>query len=205
MRRGIGFSLGLLVLVGFGAVGYGWVNGHGAARTRLAAGVAGTPSTVQPAAPTVLPAPSAEAPPANRPAAPDFRVKTTSGTPFVLSAARGQVVVMEFLSAGCESCKPQVQALKAADAKLAARGVKVLLVDETSMSDREILDYYRGELGGGPHLYAGDTDGGIARAYDVQALGTTFVIDPRGRIAFRDIDPPASTLISAVQRSLQEA
>lgn len=71
------------------------------------------------------------------------------------------------------------------------------------LSAQEAADYYRGELGGADHLYAGDRGFALAERYEVRELGTTVIIDRRGVISFRDAgvtDP--DVLKEEIQRAL---
>lgn len=63
--------------------------------------------------------------------------------------------------------------------------------------------YYQQELGGGEQLVVG-VDQGLktARDYEVQALGTTVVVDRDGIIHFRDQQTTPSEILDAV---VQEA
>lgn len=142
-------------------------------------------------------------PDGGRAAAPDFFVRTTSGAGFALTARRGHLVVLSFLAPGCESCKEEVDALRAVEPKVGSGGV--LLLDVGGLTDNEITHYYQGELGGGDHLYAGDEGLRVARPYEVISLGTTVVIDPSGRVAYRDerLTSPAH-LLSVVREALEQ-
>lgn len=144
--------------------------------------------------------------PGARVPAPDFTVRTTSGTAFGLSARRGRIVVLSFLSPGCESCAEEVEALRVVDDRLGASGVEVLLLDLGMLPDEEILEYYQGYLAGGDHLYAEDVDFVVAQRYEVISLGTTVLVDRQGRVAFRDEGlTPASDLLAVVEEALREA
>jgi peroxiredoxin len=142
-------------------------------------------------------------PSAERVRAPDFSLQTATSGTFELAAQRSHPVVITFLASGCESCAAEVSALKRAYSAVGPDGAKVLLVDVGGLNNAQVLDYYRGRLGGGPHLYAADMGGHVALLYHMRALGQTYVVDPDGRIAYADIDPSASAIIAAVHETTQ--
>lgn len=80
----------------------------------------------------------------------------------------------------------------------------VVDVSGTTAENLEPLTaYYQEELGGGDHLVVGvDQDLKTALDYEVQALGTTVVVDREGRILFRDQQTTSSETLDAV---VQEA
>lgn len=118
--------------------------------------------------------------------APDFDVRTTDATTFRLSTHRGQVVVLDFLAPGCPSCAAEVPSLAKVWSAFKGRGAVVLLIDIGGVSADEVVRYYRGELGGGDHLYAVDEGFKVATAYKVLALGTTVIVGRDGVVTYRD-------------------
>lgn len=141
-------------------------------------------------------------PAAERRAAPDFTAETTAGDIFRLAEA-DEPVVVTFLTMGCASCEYMVGQLGEAHGRLDGEGT-ILLLDLT-LGATELEAYYRGELGGAPHLYAKDERAEIAKGFEVRVLGETYVLDPEGRIAFEGIDPAADRLVGAVEQLRREA
>lgn len=141
-------------------------------------------------------------PTAERRTAPEFTVETTAGDTFRLAEA-DEPVVVTFLTMGCASCEYMVGQLGEAYERLDGAGT-ILLLDLT-LGATELEAYYRGELGGAPHLYAKDERAETAKAFEVRALGETYVLDPEGRIAFEGIDPAADQLVGAVEQARREA
>lgn len=169
-------------------------DGSTGSSSRSAVGVTKEPST------RILVASSERSP------APDFTVVTTEDKSFSLSSASGRIVVLSFLSPGCESCREEVDALKAVHQRLGSRGVEVMLLDLGGLAGEEIHDYYRNYLEGGDHLYAEDVDFMVGRAYEVSSLGTTVVIDREGRIAYRDEGlTSVADLLAVVNEALGDA
>lgn len=118
--------------------------------------------------------------------APDFAITTTGGEAFRLSGQRGRTVVLDFLAPGCPSCAAEVPSLAKVWTAFRARGLVVLLIDIGGVSAEEVIDYYRGELGGGDHLYAVDEGFQVSQLYKVVALGTTVIVDRDGMVTYRD-------------------
>lgn len=71
----------------------------------------------------------------------------------------------------------------------------MLLIDIGGVSAEEVIDYYRGELGGGDHLYAVDEGFRVARLYDVLALGTTVIVDRAGVLSYRDAGVTSAAIL----------
>lgn len=167
-----------------------------AACGRGGSSAAGPPGTAVPAGPTTAPRVGSKAP--------DFAVRTTEGNEFRLSAQRGRVVVLDFLAVGCPSCAREVASLKEVWGQFRSRGLVVLLIDISGQSAEDVVDYYRGSLGGGDHLYAADTEFRASALYKVLALGTTLVIDPDGTVTYLDSAPTfGDVLPQEVQKALR--
>lgn len=119
--------------------------------------------------------------------APGFELRTIGGERFTLAEQRGNVVVLEFLEAGCPSCTVDVAGLS----EIAAGGevgAAVLIADIGGLGPRSLRDYYHGQLGASPELkIAPDSGFRVAQAYGVTELGETVVIDPEGRVSWRGI------------------
>lgn len=182
MKRAIGVLLVAALAVGV-AVWSPWSGG-------------GPPAGEEAASDVLVPA-------AERRAAPAFEVETTSGERFRLADADRPVVVT-FLAVGCPSCGVLVGELAETYSRIGDDGA-ILLLDVTQISPEEVVEYYRGDLDGAPHLYAEDEGATIARAFEARALGQTYVVDRSGRIAFEAVDPPADELVPAVLQAAREA
>lgn len=193
-------TIGVVVFIAFAAVGTRNLSGGDGATDSNTRGSSQGAVGVKKELSTRLLASASE-----RLLAPDFSVETTVDKTFSLSSARGRIVVLSFLSPGCESCEEEVDALKAVHQRLGSRGVDVLLLDLGGLGDEEILDYYRNYLEGGDHLYAADVDYAVGGAYEVVSLGTTVVIDRQARIAYRDEGlTPVADLLAVVNEALGE-
>jgi peroxiredoxin len=117
--------------------------------------------------------------------APDFTVPTSDDGAFRLSSYRGRTVVMDFLAPGCLDCTAEISALTKTWEAFNDEGVVVLVLDVGGLTPAQAATYYRG-LGGGDLLYGEDRGYRVGQAYEVIELTSTFVIDPRGVVTFRD-------------------
>lgn len=118
-----------------------------------------------------------------------FSLRTIDGTTFSLAAARGKVVVVDFLAPGCPSCARDLPGLGEAARRFAPRGVKVVIADMSGANDGKALrDYYRGSYDvPAVVLIAEDKGFRVQRAYGVNQLGMTFVIGRDGRIRWKGV------------------
>lgn len=107
--------------------------------------------------------------------APQFSLSSIDGKSTSLSDYRGKVVVLDFWATWCPTCRQrlsQIQAL-ADNQDFASKGLVVLTIDEREKpSDiRGFVDSNKITLTVLP-----DIDGEVARAYNVVAFPTTFVV-----------------------------
>ncbi|MBI3648644.1 MAG: TlpA family protein disulfide reductase [Actinobacteria bacterium] len=134
--------------------------------------------------------------------APDFAIPTADGGTFRLSSYRGRTVVVDFLAQGCVSCTAEIATLTKTWEALKGQGLVVLVVDDSGMSPQQAANYYR-SLGGGDMAYGEDVGFRVAQSYGVIDVSTTVVIDPSGKVTFRDSGfTSRATLQAAVGRSL---
>lgn len=133
--------------------------------------------------------------------APNFTLRDVDGKSFSLGAQRGNVVVIDFLQAGCPTCAEQVPILSETATRYSARGVKVVIVDLSGLGDRELRDYYRGQYHASTRVViAADPSFRAASAFRLSAM-EAFVVDRHGDISWSGaLDRGA--LDSALQRAL---
>ncbi|MET0625863.1 MAG: cytochrome c biogenesis protein CcdA, partial [Pyrinomonadaceae bacterium] len=110
--------------------------------------------------------------------APDAELTTTDGKPLKLSELRGQVVLLNFWATWCVPCRAEIPALNEMEKELSARGFKVLGVTTSDSSD--VVREYQKDVRQDYTVALGDD--GVANAYSVGVLPTTFIIDREGRI-----------------------
>jgi peroxiredoxin len=133
--------------------------------------------------------------------APDFTLHAASGPNVRLSEHRGKVVVLSFWSSGCGSCRLQLQALGRSAGTYASAG---LVLYGVSVDDRplEAQKYAHDATVGFPLLL--DADKSVARAYQVDMLPMTVLIDRNGvvRYALRDFRSGSNELYLQRLRAL---
>ncbi len=126
---------------------------------------------------------------------------TIEGGTFRLSALRGKVVVLDFLTPGCGECEIAAPLLQRAATRFAARGVTFVIVDLSNANASRLHSYYRDQLKVKRVAVVRDKGFRIGRAYAVVSLGTTFVVGRNGPVAWKgswhDSMAALSTAVSA--------
>ena len=138
-------------------------------------------------------------------AAPDFTLTTLHGAPFHLADQRGHVVVLFFMATTCGDCVQGSRDLAQAIQAARVPGAQAVAIDVNPGDSRAGLAAFVQSTGVpavGPVIWGFDPQGTIAQQYVIQALDTTMVIDPKGRIAYRkdSLVPPAQ--LAQLVRSL---
>jgi peroxiredoxin len=123
----------------------------------------------------------------NRPA-PDFALQTIDGKTLHLNDLRGKIVLVNFWGTWCVPCKAETPALEAAYKQLKDSGVEFVGVN---LRNQEEL----GEAGDAavkafvsnygvtyPIVY--DTDGEVARSYQISPIPVSYFIDAKGNIRY---------------------
>lgn len=137
--------------------------------------------------------------------APDFALKTISGSRVALEDLRGKVIILNFWASWCPPCRAEMPAFQQAleeysDADLAILGVNATSQD--SLLDVEnFLQEYQLEF-----IIPLDVSGQVSRLYQIHSLPTTFILDKRGIIKKVVIGGPIplSLLRVEIQQLLQE-
>ena len=130
----------------------------------------------------VLLRPAAAGAPAIGELAPDFTLPAAAGGGNVrLSEHRGEVVVLTFWSSRCAVCITQLAALGNLQTTYRSAGLVTLAVsvDDDSKSATQFAKSYPARF---PLLL--DKLKGVSRAYRIELLPTTVLIDRRGRVRF---------------------
>ena len=134
--------------------------------------------------------------------APDFVLRDTGGREVRLSALRGKVVIVDFWATWCQPCRALMPRLQQMYRDLGDKGLVILGLD--AGEDTGTVSVFAKE-----HSYTFplllDAEPDVTARYYVEAYPTTFVIDRKGRIAFRDMaGEKADNLQAAVETALRE-
>lgn len=117
--------------------------------------------------------------------APDFTLPAASGGNVRLSEHRGEVVLLTFWSSRCSVCIAQLAALGDLQNTYRSAGLVTLGVSvEDDM--KSATQFAKSHPGRFPMLL--DPSKGVGRAYGIEMLPTTVLIDRRGRVRFVHAD-----------------
>jgi peroxiredoxin len=113
--------------------------------------------------------------------APDFTLPVASGGNERLSEHRGEVVLLTFWSSHCSACVAQLAALGELEATYRPAGLVTLAisVDDDMKSATQFAKSHPARF---PLLL--DRHKEVGRAYNIEQLPTTVLIDRRGRVRF---------------------
>ena len=119
-------------------------------------------------------------------AAPDFTLEDMDGESYKLQDYRGKVVLINFWATWCPPCRKEMPALEALYRKLGGDSFAVLAVNQ--WEDPDHVFAYTGELNVFPTFpILFDPESKISAAYGVKGLPTSFLIDTKGRLAYRAV------------------
>jgi peroxiredoxin len=146
--------------------------------------------------------------------APDFTLRTPTGTRVALADLRGKAVLLEFFSTWCPHCAAEAPHLRTLYESLPPSKFAFVAVDASGADAASVFAY---------HVYFGlpfpavldpdpdadpvtfpehGTTGPVSRAYKVGFLPTFYVLDPRGRITWRsDGEQPNALLRRELERA----
>jgi peroxiredoxin len=154
---------------------------------------------------TTLLAPSRSLLPVGAPA-PDFTLSTPQGSTVRLSDYRGKTVLLEFFATWCPHCQAEAQHLPRIHASFSPREVAFLSVNADSEDAGSIHAFERWFKVPWPLLLDPGNPAGsfkqaggagpVTAAYGVAFYPTFYIIDPKGRIAWRnDREQPDALLV----------
>jgi thiol-disulfide isomerase/thioredoxin len=119
-------------------------------------------------------------------AAPDFILKDMDSESYALHDFRGKVVLINFWATWCPPCRKEMPALEALYKKLGDESFAVLAVNQ--WEDPDHVFAYTGELNVFPTFpILFDPESTISEEYGVKGLPTSFLIDKKGRLAYRAV------------------
>jgi peroxiredoxin len=145
--------------------------------------------------------------------APDFKLRTPTGTPVSLRDLRGKAVLLEFFATWCPHCNAEAPHLKELYAKLPRSKVAFLSIDGNSDDAASVLAY---------HIWYGlpfpalldqaqrtvtfpehGPIGPVSRKYGVSLWPTFYVLDPQGRVTWRSAgEQPDALLARELRRAI---
>jgi peroxiredoxin len=139
--------------------------------------------------------------------APEFTLQTLDGAPVKLSDFKGKVVLLNFWGTWCEPCKEETPALEAAYQNLKDQGFVIIGVDllNTERSQnygvqevRQFVNQY-----GVTYPIVLDESGGVAQAYAIHPIPTSYFIDQQGKVRYLKVGQLNTSDVERVFRSLQ--
>jgi thiol-disulfide isomerase/thioredoxin len=137
-------------------------------------------------------------------AAPEFALPDMNGRTVSLAALRGKVVILDFWASWCGPCQVWTPFLQQVETKFADQGLVVLGLN-VGEDPITIEQYEKSESSTFPVLVGAEPD--ITDKYYVGAFPTTYVIDRKGQVVYREdgVDTEiARELITVVEKALTE-
>ncbi len=140
----------------------------------------------------------------DEPPAPELGLPDMTGRHHHLADYRGQVLVVNFWATWCTPCREELPAMSRTAEALHPSGVRFVTV-AMGQTEAELRDFLRLQELPLPKLY--DADSTVSERWSVQALPTTWVVDPAGRIALRVVgnyDWESEEIMQAIARLLPQ-
>ena len=114
--------------------------------------------------------------------APDFQLETPDGRKVKLSDYKGKVVLLNFWATWCRSCAQEMPRLVELYDKYRERGFELLAISTDEKNDHpKIMPYVKQRNLNFPVLF----DNGMEKAYNIDGLPTSVVVDKQGIIRYR--------------------
>ena len=127
--------------------------------------------------------------------APDFTLRTPTGTRVSLSTLRGKAVLLEFFATWCPHCNAEASHLRDLYARLPHRKVAFVSIDGNSDDAASVFAYhvwyglpFPAVLDQGSHTVRFPKHGPlgpVTKAYRVSEWPTFYVLDPSGKVMWR--------------------
>lgn len=113
----------------------------------------------------------------------DFSFTTIDGENFQLSDFRGKYVLFAFIATWCIPCQIEAENSKNAQD---LNDFVVIQIDVDSQETNEDLINFREKFGKSDWLMVFDKNLEISKIYNAKAFDTTLMLDPAGKIVYRD-------------------
>jgi thiol-disulfide isomerase/thioredoxin len=126
--------------------------------------------------------------PAKRPLPGALRGTTIDGRTVDLAAEKGHAVVLNVWGSWCAPCQKEAPALEKASQELAAKGVRFIGINTRENGNKDAAAAFQRAYGiTYPSLFDAGSDALLALrgAVSANAIPSTVVVDPQGRIAAR--------------------
>ncbi|GAC1501857.1 MAG: hypothetical protein NVS2B15_24410 [Pseudarthrobacter sp.] len=112
-----------------------------------------------------------------------------------LKLPTGKPTVIYFFTASCGPCAAGVKNVASGLAK--TPGATAVAVDLDPSEPTAVLKQFMGSVGNPPLTFVRD-DGTLLKQFNVDALGTTVVLNPSGKEVYRGVDPSADQTAKAL-------
>lgn len=119
--------------------------------------------------------------------APEVAVTDPAGKPICLSQLRGKWVLLDFWATWCRPCRAETPNLVAAMKTYKAKGFTVFSVSLDRDKDAWMKTMVADKMYWAHGIEDGEFEGPSAKAYFVNAIPATFLIDPKGNIAAKNL------------------
>lgn len=116
---------------------------------------------------------------------------------FKLSSQKGKPVVMFFGTTWCQACRADMPYYKALYEKYARHGLKFFYIDINESTKRVARFAKENSF---PYIVLLDSDGSVARNYNITGVPTLFLINKHGNIigiSHRTVDLPINEIFPA--------
>lgn len=114
----------------------------------------------------------------------DFSVKDIDGKTFKLSENKGKTVILFGFATWCSDCIEEAKTLTKIKQKYQDKGLEIIGVAFTKEETEDSLNRFK-KLGNLDIPLSLDTDN-VVNKYKIINLSTTFIIDKKGKIVYRD-------------------
>ncbi len=130
--------------------------------------------------------------------APDFTLSTPDGESLRLSDLRGRPLLINLWASWCIPCRSEMPAMQRVYAEYEERGFLILAVNATDQDSREAAAAFARENGlTFPILL--DEEGQVSQRYALQALPTSYFVDPAGVIREVVVGGPMSEALLRIR------